>query len=245
MNAGKIRNRCLALLAAFLMTAALAVTAWAATRYDTIEDLYWADDMTTARWDEIEDAYQYEIQLYRNDSRVTTVKTKKNYYNMEKKMTSEGEYTFKVRALAKSKSSEYSDGLWSSMSEGTYIDQSFAELMKNDGKIDTKNSGPGAAAASSESSKGNAVLLKEQWMQTPEGRWWYRLSDGSYPKDGWWQEPGSGTWYYFDAQGYMMTGWIDWNGKRYYCQPSGAMAVGEVTIDGVAYRFDGSGALQQ
>lgn len=43
----------------------------------------------------------------------------------------------------------------------------------------------------------------------------------------------------------MQTGWIDWNEKRYYCTESGAMEIGEYTIEGMQYRFDTSGALQQ
>lgn len=75
--------------------------------------------------------------------------------------------------------------------------------------------------------------------------WWYRREDGSYPANTWWQDPADGIWYYFNEQGYMVTGWIDWNGSRYYCLPSGAMATGENIIDGAVYHFDGSGALMQ
>ncbi|MFR5733343.1 MAG: hypothetical protein ACLUD2_16750 [Clostridium sp.] len=41
------------------------------------------------------------------------MKTKKDSLDMEKKMTKEGDYTFKVRALAKSNSKEFTDGYWS------------------------------------------------------------------------------------------------------------------------------------
>ena len=124
------------ILTAGLLSAAGAVTALAAsrTRLDTVSDVYWGDDGTTANWDAVDDAYQYEIRLFCNDSQMDTVKTKKDYYDMEKKMTKEGDYTFKVRALAKSGSKEFSDGYWSEESETTYISESFAEMIRNGGK---------------------------------------------------------------------------------------------------------------
>ena len=243
------------LAAVGILSVAGTVTAWAATRLDTVQDAYWDDDdITMARWEEVEEAYQYEINLYRDESRVQTFKTKKTYYNMEKKMTSAGEYTFKVRALAKSSSKEYRDGYWSDESDGIYIDADFAELMKNGGVIDTKNSGPGATGTAGEPTKEASVVYKAEWIYSQEAQaWWYRNTDGSFPANGWWKDPATSVWYFFNEQGYMKTGWIDWNGGRYYCLPAadtaaglpaGAMITGERTIDGTVYHFDGSGILQ-
>lgn len=249
-------GRRLAMLAAVaLLSVAGTVTAWAATRLATVQDTYWDDDdITMARWEEVEDAYQYEVYLYRNESRVDTFKTKKNYFNMERKMTAEGEYTFKVRALAKNKSKEFRDGYWSDESDGIYIDASFAELMKNGGVIDTQNSGPGATGTPGQPVKDTSVVYKAEWLYSDQAQaWWYRNSDGTFPANTWWQDPATTRWYFFNEQGYMMTGWIDWNGQRYYCLPAadtvaglpaGSMVTGERNIDGVVYRFDGNGVLQ-
>lgn len=249
-------GRRLAMLAAVaLLSVAGTVTAWAATRLATVQDTYWDDDdITMARWEEVEDAYQYEVYLYRNESRVDTFKTKKNYFNMERKMTAEGEYTFKVRALAKNKSKEFRDGYWSDESDGIYIDASFAELMKNGGVIDTQNSGPGATGTPGQPVKDTSVVYKAEWLYGDQAQaWWYRNSDGTFPANTWWQDPATTRWYFFNEQGYMMTGWIDWNGQRYYCLPAadtaaglpaGSMVTGERNIDGVVYRFDGNGVLQ-
>ncbi len=249
-------GRRLAMLAAVaLLSVAGTVTAWAATRLATVQDTYWDDDdITMARWEEVEDAYQYEVYLYRNESRVDTFKTKKNYFNMERKMTAEGEYTFKVRALAKNKSKEFRDGYWSDESDGIYIDASFAELMKNGGVIDTQNSGPGATGTPGQPVKDTSVVYKAEWVYSDQAQaWWYRNSDGTFPANTWWQDPATTRWYFFNEQGYMMTGWIDWNGQRYYCLPAadtvaglpaGSMVTGERNIDGVVYRFDGNGVLQ-
>ena len=102
-------------LAVWVVAAALAaagsMTAWASERLDTVSDVYWDDDNeTVAMWEEVEEAYQYEVYLYLDDSKVTSIKTKKTKYNFEKKLTKEGEYTFRVRALAKSKDKDYRDG---------------------------------------------------------------------------------------------------------------------------------------
>ena len=106
-------------VAAGLLTIAGAATALAAskTKLDTVTELYWGDDGTTANWEKVDDAYQYEVRLYCNESQVESMKTKKDSLDMEKKMTKEGDYTFKVRALAKSNSKEFTDGYWSEESE--------------------------------------------------------------------------------------------------------------------------------
>ena len=81
------------------------------------------------------------------------------------------------------------------------------------------------------------------WIHDEKG-WWFRKTDGTYPKSGWtkltWQ--GNSYWYYFNADGYMDMGWLDWNSKRYYLNPmigtnSGRMFTGWQQIDGKWYYF--------
>lgn len=255
MRQSKLGRRLAVLAAALSLSIAGAATAWAATRLATVQDVYWDDDdITMARWEDVEDAYQYEVYLYRDESRVDNFKTKKTYFNMEKKMTAAGEYTFKVRALAKSKSKDYRDGYWSDESDGIYIDADFAELMKNGGVIDTQNSGPGATGTPGQPVKETSVVYKAEWVYSDQAQvWQYRNSDGTFQANGWWQDPATMKWYFFNEQGYMVTGWIEKDGHRYYCLPEadlaaglpqGSMVTGERTIDGALYRFDGSGALQ-
>ena len=250
MKKSEIWKKLVVVVAAAALSAASVISVWAAAeRLDTVENTYWdEEDDTIARWDEVENAYEYEVYLYRNEQKTSSIKTKKDYYNFKKKMTAEGDYTFKVRALAKNRSKNYRDGYWSEESDTCYISEDYAELLKNGGKIDTDHSGPGVSGDSSAEVKETdtiSVVYKAEWIPTADGRWWYRNSDGSYPAGGWWREPGTEIWYYFDAEGYMKTGWIEENGVKYYCQPSGAMVTGDQTIDGVLYHFDSSGALQQ
>ena len=130
---------------ALVLASALTVTAWAAERLDTVTDTYWDENtVTLAHWDEVDEAYQYEIYLYRDESKVTEKKTTKNHFNFKTFMTKEGDYTFRVRALAKKGSRDYTGGYWSDDSDSCYISEDYAEFLKNGGQIDTDNSGPGA-----------------------------------------------------------------------------------------------------
>ncbi|MDD3253120.1 MAG: hypothetical protein PHV18_11225 [Lachnospiraceae bacterium] len=245
MKQNRTGRRAAMCVTAVLLSLICATTIWAKTkeRLETVSDVYWDEDNTTvARWEEVEDAFRYEIYLYRDDSRVDTIKTQKTRFNLEKFLKHEGEYTFKVRALAKDKSKEFSDGYWSDLSDSIYIDEGFAELIRSGGTLDTSNSGPGALGETKVSKEISAIYTPE-WQQDAAG-WRYRLSDGTFQANGWWQDTAKGIWYYFNDQGYMVTGWIDWNGGRYYCLPSGAMVTGDTNVDGVTYHFDASGLLQ-
>lgn len=241
MNRIHARKGAIAVFIAAALVFGSTLTVWAATRLDTVSEVWWDDDnATVATWEEVENAYQYEVNLYCDNSKVETIKTKKLRYNFERKMTKEGDYNFRVRALAKNKNDR--DGYWSEYSDNIYIDEGFAELMKNGGKIDTQNSGPGASGQASASTPDTGIVYTGQWIQDETG-WWYQRSDGFYPSNGWFQDPANSNWYFFNETGYMMTGWIDWNGSRYYCQADGAMVTGTYSVDGTSYQFDDSGAL--
>lgn len=61
--------------------------------------------------------------------------------------------------------------------------------------------------------------VKAGWVQDGNG-WWYRLSDGSYPKECWRQI--DGAWYYFDSEGYMVQDkTVEYDGKVYTFDSSG------------------------
>lgn len=244
-----------------LLAAALAAPSLAAVRLPAPEDVYWGgsdedDDVengTYAYWDEIEDAYQYEVYLYCDESKVKEIKTKKTKYNFSKFMVKEGEYTFRVRALSKKNDRKILDGYWSDYSDSTYMDEDRIQRIQSGGVIDNKNSGPGAVQENvssgediSSDTPASVQPAEGQWIEDTVG-WWYRRTDGTFPADGWFQDPADGSWYFLDISGYMVTGWVDWAGQRYYCDeqgtPSGAMVTGDRVIDAISYTFDGSGAL--
>lgn len=232
--------------AAFLLSISGVVAAFASTtRLDTVGDVYWDEDKPTlARWDEVEDAYQYEIYLYRDQSKVTTRKTKNTHYNFRKVMTKEGDYTFKVRALAKDKSKEYRDGYWSEESESTYVNADYASFLEAGGIIDQENTGPGSEnkASGLVTTSPNSVVYTPGWQYDEAlGLYWYRYADGTWPSNGWWSDPNDQKWYYFNEQGYMVTGWIPYQGNWYYCGSDGAMVTGTAAIDGKNHSFNESG----
>ncbi len=81
------------------------------------------------------------------------------------------------------------------------------------------------------------------WIQDEKG-WWYKSSNGTYPRNGWAKLPWQGIeyWYYFDADGYMKMGWLESSGSYYYLNPivgtnSGKMLTGWQLIDHKWYYF--------
>lgn len=87
MKKSGIWNKLVVVVAAAALSAASVISVWAAAeRLDTVENTYWdEEDDTIARWDEVENAYEYEVYLYRNEQKTSSIKTKKDYYNFKKK----------------------------------------------------------------------------------------------------------------------------------------------------------------
>ncbi len=87
------------------------------------------------------------------------------------------------------------------------------------GKRKGRNSGGGSGRGSKKdkNAKNNNKPLAGKWINDAKG-WWYKESNGSYPKSTWKQIDYNGVknWYYFDEQGYMATGWKLINDKWYY-----------------------------
>lgn len=64
--------------------------------------------------------------------------------------------------------------------------------------------------------------------------WWYRYSNGSYPKSQWLQL--GGTWYYFDSNGYAVRNKWVWDGSYwYYFNDDCSMATGWKWVDTAWY----------
>lgn len=87
------------------------------------------------------------------------------------------------------------------------------------GRRKGRNSGGGSGRGSKKdkNAKNNNKPLAGKWINDAKG-WWYKESNGSYPKSTWKQIDYNGVknWYYFDEQGYMATGWKLINDKWYY-----------------------------
>lgn len=83
-------------------------------------------------------------------------------------------------------------------------------------------------------------LPKASWIKDNVG-WWYRNSDGSYPKNKWMNI--KNTWYYFNSKGYMVTNWQWINNKWYYFDTNGAMVTGWQNINDIWYYFSIAGDM--
>lgn len=215
-----------------IVSGTMAVPAWAA-KVAVPQNVRWED--TRACWDEAEDAYLYEIQLYRNGSKYgTEYNTSSISIDLSGSMREKGRYTFRVRVRDRI-TDEY----------GRYSETSSAYVQEEDltpkkttstkrttattTKVETtkeENPGPGEATTS--------------WKRDEKG-WWYQNTDGTYLSGGWHQV--NQKWYYFNGEGYMQTGWLTIEGKQYYCSPDGARVDGWIQLDGGYYYFNEQGQL--
>ncbi len=80
------------------------------------------------------------------------------------------------------------------------------------------------------------------WQKNSVG-WWYKNSDGSYPKNQW--QRIDGKWYYFDGRGYIThSKWEQINGYWYYFNTSGHMTENTWKMIGDKwYYFDTKGHM--
>ena len=129
-------------------------------------------------------------------------------------MTSEGDYSFRVRALAKKSSG---DSAWSDYSENTWISSSRASFNDTKGNKDASATGPGVArkeesGATSDTDFGTGLSVSSfvyGWQSDTKG-WWWKNDDGmSYPVNCWrWLDgnrDGVAECYYFGGNGYMLS----------------------------------------
>ena len=111
--------------------------------------------------------------------------------------------------------------------------------------------GFGGGGAINTQSSSKTKIWSGEWVLDSKG-WWFKNSDGAYPKGSWAyiDYNGKKDWYYFDGEGYMTTGWQLVNGKWYYLydktsgqEIKGAMATGWKYINNKWYYLDNSGAM--
>ena len=126
-------------------------------------------------------------------------------------------------------------------------------------KHEVKTEGSNQSSGSEQTTQPASTTGK--WVKSGS-LWWYRYSDGSYPKScaktidgatyrfdsaGWmrtgWIQEGN-TWYFHHGSGAMAKGWLK-DGAWYYLDPSsGAMQTGKKTIGGATYFLTASGAMK-
>ena len=104
-----------------------------------------------------------------------------------------------------------------------------------------------SSSSSSDSNGGSSSITTNNgtWMMDNVG-WWFKKSDGSYPKDAWYECIWNGTsnWYHFNSNGYADGGWLtDKDGQKYYLHDLhdgkyGYMYTGWNQINGQWYYFN-------
>ena len=101
----------------------------------------------------------------------------------------------------------------------------------------------GGGTRSRRSLVGSDTAKKQgQWQQDAIG-WWYKYTDGTYPKNTW--QDIDGIWYAFNEGGYMRTGWFLDGGKWYYLDPvQGGMKTGWQVVESNWYFFDTAGSMR-
>lgn len=192
-----------------------------------------------ASWGVAEDARRYEVRLYKGKDAVTSIQTTdETYYDFGGDIRKSGSYTFKVR------------GVYSSSEKGAWVESEKWQVSSEEAKdisygrdpspdnkntsntTNTNNGGP----------SGPGENRVDQWLQAPDGRWWYRHANGTYTTNNW--EFINNKWYWFDEAGWMVTGWKQINNIWYYMGSNGDMLTGWQDIGGVWYYLDpNSGAM--
>ena len=211
----------LAMTSSPIITSCMPMTVYAAEKLETPDNLRWDDDNECiALWDEVEGAKQYEVYLYKESddsdsrSKIAEIKVKKEKYNFKRKMTEEGDYSFRVKAIG---SKSASDSSWSDYSDTTWISSSRASFNDTKGNQDTSVNGPGVKkeenSTDTQNTNANAGVQVSDyvygWQHDANGWWWKNDDGASYPVNCWrWldgNKDGVAECYYFGGDGYMLS----------------------------------------
>ena len=216
---------------------------------DEPEEVYWSSGKYTsskfgyADWEKVGDA-AYDVYLYRGSKtvkKVTDLHT--SSYNFYPYMTSEGPYTFRVRAVPADDSvpkyAKKSDWV---TSDELYVDED--EVSDGSGQDkDDKNDWEDWYDRDGWDNVGNQVGWIERngrWRNYTDGRK-YEGGDGEVIKDQWYKI--MNQWYYFDENGTAATGWRQIDEIWYRMDPEGVMLTGWQKVDGVWYYLNPDGSM--
>lgn len=215
-------------------------------RLDPVENLYWKDQ--EAEWDDMGGVRNYEVKLYRDDRLVTTVTTSKNFYDFTGYFTKEGEYSFKVRGVAKYNGRP---GDWSDWSDTYVITKQQAEAVSGGSWVQDSKGWWYSFGTGGYPSQGWYKVSGVWYYFNRDGYiltgWqkidndWYYLGSSGALKTGW--QSINGSWYCLAGNGEMLTGWQQVNGRWYYMNSGGVMLTGWQQISGHWYFLDSSGAM--
>lgn len=197
-------------------------------KLEATDSLEWSD--TTAEWSEIEGAKSYDVKLLRDGKTVTTISTTGTSYDFVGYINKEGDYTFRVRAIASYNSKT---GEWSDDSDTLSVDESEVGTYTGTGRWLKDSTGWWYAY--------NAGGYPTKCWKQIDGAW-YHFDNSGYMQTGWLKL--DGQWFYLNGSGAMVSdGWQTINGKWYYFDTDGVMYSDSWTPDG--YYVNASGAWVQ
>ena len=197
-----------------------------------VEDAYWdATPLGKARWTKVDGAPAYELKLYCGDNMVHHVeRTTTNYYDFYPYMTRQGDYYYRVRAVAKNETDE------EYIKAGEWAESTAQEVTKKDARAaESQTTSNNSNASGPDQTAKGPDDEAPGWVHDGYG-WWYRNEDKSYTRNNWQQI--DGKWYLFNMSGYMLTGWQTKNDREYYLTSNGDMVSGWIQLNRQWYYLD-------
>jgi len=189
--------------------------------YDPPETAEWKDSSRGhAKWTAPDyTSGHYDVILKRGGSEVVR-KTDigSTSYNFYPYMTKAGTYSFRVRTVPHSSSSQ----TYGKASEWVESDEYYLDA-------DHVSDGSGQNADGS----GNSNVTNDAGWQRTDGIWYFKYPDGTLKKDGWGKV--DDRWYLFDSTGRMLTGWQTIKSGTYFLSDSGDMMTGWQNLNGQWY----------
>lgn len=273
----KQMKRFFALLLMAVLALSMSMTAYAKKDDDdeeqdySVSDVYFdvSDSMILVGWTVGDSECKYSVQLYDNKDlkakhkvgSSTTVSYNAEQCDVTQRILNHGSGTYYAVVTAKKKAKGDSSYA-SAVGKETIYSEDLSTIRKNvkstssestettnKGNAGTGAKGPGEAAPSTTQSSSSpaASTGTGAWEALSDGRWIYRLSDGS-AATGWYSV--NGVWYYSGADGIMWASqWVEsvaTPGVWYYVDESGAMLTNvtrAILVNGVPvnYQFDADG----
>ncbi len=178
------------------------------------EEAGWSvTDRTKAVWTKVKYATGYEIELYRDECYLRTIKVTGTSASLKEYMTEEGEYYYTICAVGK----DTEDKRYRKASDYTVSTDKVLDDLGDTGGYWRNYS------AGRKYQREDGTYPASTWEKILGD--WYYFNDEGYALNGWqfFEE----HWYYLDPEtGIMATGWQEVDGIKYYLKDDGTMAVG-------------------
>ncbi|MDO4328187.1 MAG: hypothetical protein Q4C66_02495 [Lachnospiraceae bacterium] len=177
------------------------------------------------QWSESRYAVGYRLRLSDPKGTYHYAETAGTSYDFAPLMLTAGTYRYQIRAISKNgKYGEWvSGGSCIVTNETAGANRERYEVKKVNDKIDE------SLAHTPDNNR--VEYLNTGWQMTPEGEYWYRSHDGTYPQDIW--QLIDGSWYYFWGSGFMAhDAYVTWKDRDYYLTSDGQMLTNALAPDG-------------